>query len=98
LGDTGTFVFRPNRLWGLSTKTASLGMKCREPKPNSRRIGLKVLSVCMGREARHPLRPIARDFTVNQHQTRTSNATKSRTTGLEMPIGPSEVFYDSAAK
>src|SRR6266853_681683 len=37
-------------------------MKCGEPKPNSRRIGLKALRVCMGREARHPLRRITCDL------------------------------------
>jgi hypothetical protein len=55
LGETGAFVFNPNKLWGLSTKTTSLGMKCREPKPNSRRTGLKDLRVGMGRGARPPL-------------------------------------------
>jgi hypothetical protein len=55
LGETGTFAFNPNKRWGLPTKTTSLGMKCREPKPNSRRIGLKALSVGMGRDARPPL-------------------------------------------
>src|SRR5260370_30995835 len=39
----------------------------------------------MGRDARPPLRPITCDFTVNQHKTRTSNATKSRTPDWRCP-------------
>ena len=52
LGETGAFVFNLNKRWGLSIKTASLGMNCREPKPNSRPVCLKALSVGMGWGAR----------------------------------------------
>ncbi len=56
------FCLPSDQRWGLSTKTASVGMNCRELKPNSRRIGLKALSVCMGGTPDHHLRPVICDL------------------------------------
>jgi hypothetical protein len=86
LGRDWHFCLPSDRLWGLSAKTASVGMKCWEPKPNSQRIGLKALNVCMGGMPDHHLRPVTCDFLLTN--TRLERLTRqSSEHRLEMPIG-----------
>jgi hypothetical protein len=86
LGRDGHFCLPSDQWWGLSTKTASGGMKCRELKPNSQRIGLKALSLCMGGTPDHHLRPVTCDLLLTNPRLERLMR-QSPSTGLEMHIG-----------